>query len=249
MNSTRQFLRASLRSGVETGMVSAADVLRHVTPEVLASHLPPATIAKLIEASLAAAVMDAQLVLDTVGIDTLAEHVPTNVLWACLAEMAAKALGNKQPKTVSAAAVSAATTPAAVFNASLPASPAVKPQATVMPRPAPAPIPAPAPAPAPPPAPSSASAAPTSTSAPVGPPPAPGSKNPRRSDRRPARLKPRSATSSDFDVDTDVGEQWPSARGNGEAERLGAAPVSDDWQKPEETATKNVVDPTADRKS
>jgi hypothetical protein len=225
VNSTRQFLKIAIESGIETGMVAPADVLRHATPDVLASSLPAAQTAKLLKASLAAASMDPQLVVDTLGIDTLAEHLPTNVLWACLADQAGKALGNTATvadATPAPAPAKAAAKPAAkpakaakaAKAAAEPDKPVAKPQAKV-------------------------------TRAKTKPPPAPGSKAARRSDRRPARLKPRSPTSSDFDVDTDVGEEWPSDRGNGEAESLGAAPLADDWQKSEETATKNVVDPTA----
>lgn len=222
MNSTRQFLKTALESGMDTGMVAAGDVLRHATPDVLASSLPAAQTAKLLKASLEAAAMDPQLVVDTIGVATLAEHLPTNVLWACLADRAGKALGNTATVADAKPAPAAAAAPKTAAPAKEDASaPVAKPQAKVTP----------------------------AARAKTKPPPAPGAKNKttaRRSDRRPARLKPRSPTSSDFDVDTDVGEQWPSERGTkGEAESLGAAPLGDDWQKGEETATKNVVDPTA----
>lgn len=105
----KPFLVDALGSALELQLGTADDVLRHVTPDVLAQHLPRPLWARLLTACLGAPKVDAQLVVETVGIANLCEHVPTSILWACLSDIAARALG----KPVAAAkAAEAGVTPA-----------------------------------------------------------------------------------------------------------------------------------------
>ena len=93
----KPFLVDALGSALELGLGTADDVLRHVTPDVLAQHLPRPLWARLLTACLGAPRVDAQLVIETVGIANLCEHAPTAILWACVSDLAARALGKPLP--------------------------------------------------------------------------------------------------------------------------------------------------------
>ena len=96
----KPFLVDALSSALELGIGSPNDVVKHVTPDVLAQHLPRPLWARLLTACLGAPRVDAQLVVDTVGVPNLVEHVPATILWACIAEVAARALGKAVPEHV-----------------------------------------------------------------------------------------------------------------------------------------------------
>lgn len=80
-----------VESGLEHKIFQPSDVLAHATPDVLANHLPPELLSKVLAASLAAGAMTPERVLETVTPALLADHVPHDVLWACVAAAAAKA--------------------------------------------------------------------------------------------------------------------------------------------------------------
>jgi hypothetical protein len=92
MTITRFFVDA-LGSALDLGLATADDVLKHATPDVLARHLPRPLWSQLIAACLRAPRTDARLVVDTVTVANLCEHVPKPILWACLAEIGTRALG------------------------------------------------------------------------------------------------------------------------------------------------------------
>lgn len=94
MNANRRFLYEVIGSGLDLGTMTPEDLLRHVTPEILAHHLPVTLKAKLLEASLAAEKMTPALVVDTVGLEGLAEHAPTAALWGCIQECARRLTGD-----------------------------------------------------------------------------------------------------------------------------------------------------------
>lgn len=114
----RRFAYEALASGLELELVTPDDVIAHVTPEVLAHHLPIALKAKLLQASLSAERVTPALVIEVVGLDALVEHAPLPVLWACVRACAARALQSQADDALSAslgiAAVNAAV--AAVGN-------------------------------------------------------------------------------------------------------------------------------------
>jgi hypothetical protein len=58
---------------------------------VLASHLPPELLGKVLASSLATGSMTPERVLETVTPELLAKHLPHDVLWACIAAAAARA--------------------------------------------------------------------------------------------------------------------------------------------------------------
>src|SRR5438105_4696593 len=93
----KAFFVASLSSALDLGVATPEDIVRHVTPEILANHLPRPLWARLLTACLGASRVDAQLVVETIGVPNLCEHVPLHVLWACVAEIAGRALGGVIP--------------------------------------------------------------------------------------------------------------------------------------------------------
>lgn len=80
-----------MESGLQHDMFAPADVLAHATPDVLANHLPPELLSKILQASLAAGAMTPERVLETVPPELLAKHLPHEVLWSCIAAAAARA--------------------------------------------------------------------------------------------------------------------------------------------------------------
>jgi hypothetical protein len=87
------FFVDALGSALELGVATPDDVLKHVTPDVLAGHLPRPLWSKLIAACLAASRVDAKLVVDTIGVPALCEHIPGTIVWGLLVEVAQRAMG------------------------------------------------------------------------------------------------------------------------------------------------------------
>jgi hypothetical protein len=84
-----------VESGLQNQIFNPADVLAHATPDVLATHLPPDLLSKILASSLAAGSMTPERVLETVTPELLARHLPHEVLWSCIAAAAARAgVGN-----------------------------------------------------------------------------------------------------------------------------------------------------------
>jgi hypothetical protein len=93
----KAFFVAALQSALDTGMAVTDDILRHVTPDLLAAHLPRPLWARLLTACVGAPKVDATLVVETVGVANLCEHIPSPVIWSCLAEIGARSLGGEIP--------------------------------------------------------------------------------------------------------------------------------------------------------
>jgi hypothetical protein len=119
---SREFLRRALDRALAHGVAAAKDVVEDVDAKVIGHCFPDALTTKLLEASLAAGRMNPELILETLGVDDIARHAPTKVVWSCLARTGAPQAGAREA-TATAAAASAPvspTTPAA----SAPVSPA-----------------------------------------------------------------------------------------------------------------------------
>lgn len=86
------FFSEAIGSAVSLGLATHDDVLRHATPDVLAKYLPRPLWSKLISACLAAPRTDAKLVVETLTMPVLCEHVPPTILWACLDQIGKRAL-------------------------------------------------------------------------------------------------------------------------------------------------------------
>jgi hypothetical protein len=89
----KAFFVTALSSALELGIATADDVLRHVTPDLLAQHLPRPLWARLLTACIGAPKVDPQLVVETVGVSNLCEHLPTTTIWALIADVASRSLG------------------------------------------------------------------------------------------------------------------------------------------------------------
>lgn len=96
----KSFFGDALGQALELGIGTADDVLRHVTPDVLSTHLPRPLWARLLIACLGAPKVDAQLVIETIGIPNLCEHVPSSLIWTVIAEIGARSLGQTFTKPI-----------------------------------------------------------------------------------------------------------------------------------------------------
>jgi hypothetical protein len=97
----REFLRRVLDAGLRTTAITAKDLVQHVDAKVLGYSFPDALTTKLLEVSLASGKLTPEIVVDTLGIDAIAKHAPTHVMWACIAkagEPAAKPVEMPPPK-------------------------------------------------------------------------------------------------------------------------------------------------------
>ncbi|HVV86051.1 MAG TPA: hypothetical protein VHE35_23485 [Kofleriaceae bacterium] len=86
------FLTDVLESALDQGIGTPSDVLRHATPEELSKHLPRVVWKQLITAALSASRTDARLVVDTVTIATICKHLPSTIVWNCVAELGNRSL-------------------------------------------------------------------------------------------------------------------------------------------------------------
>lgn len=93
----KAFFVAALQSALDLGIATPEDVLKHATPDLLAEHLPRPLWARLLTACVGAPKVDAQLVVETIGVSNLCEHVPAAAIWACIAEIGARSLGGVMP--------------------------------------------------------------------------------------------------------------------------------------------------------
>lgn len=87
----QRWFATMMESGLEQKMFAPADVLTHATPEVLANHLPPDLMTKVLRASLDAGAMTPDGVLECVPPELLAKHIPHDVLWQCISNAAERA--------------------------------------------------------------------------------------------------------------------------------------------------------------
>jgi len=114
----KAFFVDALKSAFDLKIGTPADVLRHVTPDVLAAHLPRPLWARLLTACLGAPRVDAQLVVETIGIPNLCEHIPSNIIWSCIADIGNRSLGkgliSAPPDVKDGATTGAPATPVAI---------------------------------------------------------------------------------------------------------------------------------------
>jgi len=89
MDKRRRWMAALLEEGLRLGVLEPEDLLRHATPSVLATDLPPALVASVLQAGMKTGIFTPGVVVETLGPAQLAEHVPLPVLWACVEEAAA----------------------------------------------------------------------------------------------------------------------------------------------------------------
>ena len=88
----KAFFVTTLSSALDLGIAAPDDVLRWATPDVLAANLPRPLWARLLTACLGAPRVDAQLVVETIGVPNLCEHIPAQIIWGCIQELAVRSL-------------------------------------------------------------------------------------------------------------------------------------------------------------
>ncbi len=135
----KAFFVDALTSALDLGIAQPDDVLRHVTPDVLAQHLPRPLWARLLTACLGAPRVDAQLVIETIGLPNLAEHIPAQLIWGVIAEVGARSLGHAFEAPARPAIATPPPAPKPTQPLTAPPPPEV---VTSAPRPTPQPMPA-----------------------------------------------------------------------------------------------------------
>ena len=98
MDNRRQWMCSLLEDGLRLGVLEPADLMRHMTPSVLATDLPPSMVATLLPAGLSGTGFTADVVVSTLGVPALAQHLPFSVLWACV-QQAAEVIVQEHPLT------------------------------------------------------------------------------------------------------------------------------------------------------
>ncbi len=88
MDKRRKWMLVLLEEAFKLGVLIPEDMLRHVTPAVLATDFPPTLVAQVLQAGMNHDAFDPGLVLETLGVANLAEYVPLSVLWSCINEAA-----------------------------------------------------------------------------------------------------------------------------------------------------------------
>ncbi len=98
MEKRRKWISILIDEGLQVGVIKPEDLLRYVTPTVLATDLPPHLVAAILQAGMNEHSFDASLVVKTLGANNLAEHLPLPLLWNCINE-AAKVIIQEHPLT------------------------------------------------------------------------------------------------------------------------------------------------------
>jgi len=96
MDKRRKWISVLIEEGLQVGVLSAEDVMRHTTPSVLATDLPPELVASVLQAGIDGDGFNPEIVVKTLGAEKIAEHLPLPVLWSCVNE-AAEAIIEEHP--------------------------------------------------------------------------------------------------------------------------------------------------------
>jgi hypothetical protein len=131
----KAFFVDALTSALDLAIGTPADVIRHVTPDVLSIHLPRPLWARLLTACLGAPRVDAQLIVETIGIPNLCEHVPSTIIWACIAEIGSRSLGKVADIPVAPAPLPKVTSTVTSASGTIPARTTAERQAVLAPPP------------------------------------------------------------------------------------------------------------------
>lgn len=107
----RRTLDASLAAGLELAQITPDDILARVPADTLATHLPRPLWARLLTASLGAAKLDSEIIVNTLGVTNLAEHMPPDLLISCI-RIAAEAGSGGPRKSAPSGFVTPASKPA-----------------------------------------------------------------------------------------------------------------------------------------
>jgi len=87
-SSREQWYAEILRAGLETRLLSEADILAQAKPSVLVASLPKDLLTRLLAAGITSGTVSPASVMETATPEVLAAHVPHAVLWASIARTA-----------------------------------------------------------------------------------------------------------------------------------------------------------------
>jgi len=82
----RQWLAATLQGALETELLTADDVLRHLPPSEFVKDTPLPVMAELIKAGLLGGKFDPHLIILHLTPQVIAEHLETSLVWMCISE-------------------------------------------------------------------------------------------------------------------------------------------------------------------
>ncbi len=86
-----KWLAIVMAAALDHNSLQPDDVINHVSPTVLAAHLPPDVMSNVLAASLTAGQMTPEVILRSAGPGVLSRYVPPEVLWAAVTEAAQRA--------------------------------------------------------------------------------------------------------------------------------------------------------------
>jgi hypothetical protein len=82
----RKWLAATLQGALETELLTAGDVLRHLPPSEFVKDTPLPVMAELIKAGLLGGKFDPHLIILHLTPQVIAEHLETSLVWMCISE-------------------------------------------------------------------------------------------------------------------------------------------------------------------
>ena len=97
----REWIRIVIEEGLRLQVLEPDDLLRHATPSVLATDLPPRLVATLLQVGMTSGSFNADLLVESLGAGNIAEYVPLPVLWASIDEVAGRIIA-EHPLTAGA---------------------------------------------------------------------------------------------------------------------------------------------------
>ena len=86
-----KWLAIVMAAALDHNVLQPEDVIRHVTPAILAAHLPPDVMSNVLAASLTAGQMTPEVILRSAGPGVLSRYIPPDVLWQAVTEAAKRA--------------------------------------------------------------------------------------------------------------------------------------------------------------
>ena len=73
-----------LQVAMDEKVVTPALLVGYVTPDVLAHHLPPEVLSKILSSALAAGAMTPERLVETLTPEVLSDNIPLEVVWRCV---------------------------------------------------------------------------------------------------------------------------------------------------------------------
>lgn len=86
-----KWLAIVMAAALDHNILQPDDVIRHITPTILAAHLPPDVMSNVLAASLSSGQMTAEVILRAAGPGVLSRYVPPDVIWQAIADGARRA--------------------------------------------------------------------------------------------------------------------------------------------------------------